>query len=523
MDAVADLAEDYSHDELRVTHEQNLILPHVALDDLPAVYDRLASRRAGDAQRRADQRHHRLPRPRLLRAGDRALDPGRAAHRANVSATARARATSGRSRSRFPAASTPAAIITSAISAFSASSARARRPIRSRSAAPATRTPRSARSPAPASPPKRVVDAVDTIVETYLAQRTRRERAVPARRSAALAWRRSRRRSTKEAPDRTSDERARHQAVRRRDRRFAAGDALRAASLRLRCCGSRSRICFPAASRWCRRFGADSVVLLHMIAGIDKATPVVFVDTGQHFPETLDYRDALVAQPRPDQHRRRRAARPYATRARTPKNSSSPTIPIAAAKFARSRPWRRRCEAYDAWITGRKGFQTDDRARLPLFEAEGERVKVNPLVGWSAGDFSPTSNKHDLPPHPLVAKGFPSIGCLPCTSRVGPGEDARSGRWRGKAKTGMRNSRADARRGREHLMALWRDGAFAEDAWTSLGDEAAVPAAAILVSLSRWRREARGSRARRRGRRDRRGRRGAGRSAPRSPTGRWSR
>ena len=81
MDAVADLAEDYSHDEVRVSHEQNLILPHVALDDLPAVYDRLASVGLIDPERGRDQRHHRLPRPRLLRARDGALDSGRAADR----------------------------------------------------------------------------------------------------------------------------------------------------------------------------------------------------------------------------------------------------------------------------------------------------------------------------------------------------------------------------------------------------------------------------------------------------------
>ena len=96
MDAVADLAEDYSHDEVRVSHEQNLILPHVALDDLPAVYDRLASVGLADAERRLDQRHHRLPGPRLLRARDRALDPGRPAHRRRNSATARERRASAR-------------------------------------------------------------------------------------------------------------------------------------------------------------------------------------------------------------------------------------------------------------------------------------------------------------------------------------------------------------------------------------------------------------------------------------------
>ncbi len=98
-------------------------------------------------------------------------------------------------------------------------------------------------------------------------------------------------------------------------------------------------------------------------------------------------------------------------------------------------PLARALDGYDAWITGRKSFQTATRSRVPLFEAEGDRVKVNPLVGWSATDLLDYIRAADLPPHPLVAKGFPSIGCLPCTSRVAPGEDPRAGRWRGRAKT----------------------------------------------------------------------------------------
>ena len=74
------------------------------------------------------------------------------------------------------------------------------------------------------------------------------------------------------------------------------------------------------------------------------------------------------------------------------------------------------------------------RATLPLFEAEGERIKINPLVGWSASDVLNYVAEAGLPRHPLVAKGFPSIGCLPCTSPVKPGEDERAGRWRGRGK-----------------------------------------------------------------------------------------
>jgi len=190
---------------------------------------------------------------------------------------------------------------------------------------------------------------------------------------------------------------------------------------------------YPGRIALVSSFGADSVVLLHMISEIDKATPVVFVDSGQHFPETLAYRDALVERlgltnivnTTPD----------AATLAREdPENFLFASDPDRCCDIRKVAPLAEALDSYDAWITGRKGFQTADRARLPLFEAEGERVKVNPLVGWSAGDLLAYIKQHDLPPHPLVAKGFPSIGCLPCTSRVSPGEDPRSGRWRGKAK-----------------------------------------------------------------------------------------
>ena len=190
---------------------------------------------------------------------------------------------------------------------------------------------------------------------------------------------------------------------------------------------------FPGRVALVSSFGADSVVLLHMIAEIDKATPIVFVDSGQHFPETLAYRDRLVEQlgltnivnTTPD----------AATLTREdPENFLFASDPDRCCEIRKVAPLARTLEPFDAWITGRKAFQTDDRARLPLFEAEGERVKVNPLVGWSASDLLAYIKQHDLPPHPLVAKGFPSIGCLPCTSRVAPGEDPRSGRWRGKGK-----------------------------------------------------------------------------------------
>ncbi len=191
---------------------------------------------------------------------------------------------------------------------------------------------------------------------------------------------------------------------------------------------------FPQRIALVSSFGADSAVLLHMISGIDKATPVVFVDTGQHFPETLAYRDQLVARLGLSNIV---VADPIAETLRDedPENFLFASDPDRCCEIRKVRPLAETLRGYEAWITGRKGFQSTERARTPLFEAEGERVKVNPLVGWGAGDILTYIREAQLPPHPLVAKGFPSIGCLPCTSRVQPGEDARAGRWRGSAKS----------------------------------------------------------------------------------------
>jgi phosphoadenosine phosphosulfate reductase len=191
---------------------------------------------------------------------------------------------------------------------------------------------------------------------------------------------------------------------------------------------------FPGRIALVSSFGAESAVLLHMVAEIDKATPVVFVDTGQLFPETLAYRDRLCALlgltnvivATPD------AA---TLAAEDPEKFLFASDPDRCCEIRKVVPLAEALDGYEAWITGRKSFQSATRASVPLFEAEGDRVKVNPLVGWSAGDLLAYIDKAGLPPHPLVAKGFPSIGCLPCTSAVRPGEDSRAGRWRGRGKT----------------------------------------------------------------------------------------
>ena len=160
---------------------------------------------------------------------------------------------------------------------------------------------------------------------------------------------------------------------------------------------------------------------------------MVFVDTGQHFPETLAYRDDLVARLKLTNVI---VAEPNAETVaqEDPEKFLFMSDPDRCCEIRKVRPLAEAMEGFDAWITGRKGFQSTTRATLPLFEAEGERIKVNPLVGWSSSDVLKYIADAGLPRHPLVAKGFPSIGCLPCTSPVKPGEDERAGRWRGRGK-----------------------------------------------------------------------------------------
>lgn len=191
---------------------------------------------------------------------------------------------------------------------------------------------------------------------------------------------------------------------------------------------------FPGRIALVSSFGADSAVLLHMVAQVDKSTPVIFVDTGHLFPETLVYRDELTA------FLGLTDVRAVATtdeelQVLDPDSFLWSSDPDRCCEIRKVAPLGRAIEGFDAWITGRKRFQSDSRASLPLFESEGERTKVNPLAGWDATRILAYLDEHGLPRHRMVAKGYPSIGCIPCTSAVRPGEDQRAGRWRGKAKT----------------------------------------------------------------------------------------
>ena len=181
-------------------------------------------------------------------------------------------------------------------------------------------------------------------------------------------------------------------------------------------------------------FGAESVVLLHMVSVIDRTTPVLFIDTEMLFPETLEYQrevaDSLalnnVQTIRPDRDQ---------TFLSDHGNTLHQTDPDACCALRKTEPLQAAVAPFDAWITGRKRYQGGKRAALDFFEDEGgTRIKINPLAHWGPADLSEYMINNRLPRHPLVARGYPSIGCAPCTTRVAPGEDPRAGRWRGQDK-----------------------------------------------------------------------------------------
>ncbi len=197
---------------------------------------------------------------------------------------------------------------------------------------------------------------------------------------------------------------------------------------------------FPRRIAVVSSFGTESAVLLHLVAGIDKAAPVIFLDTGKLFPETLQYRDTLAARLGLQDVR---SVRP---------DGRALAVMDAAGTLWESDPdvccWQRKVEPLDealagfpAWITGRKRFQGGMRGALPLIEHEpdgrvpGGRVKVNPLATWSTGRMHQYMAEHRLSRHPLEAQGYRSIGCAPCTRPTVPGEDPRAGRWAGRGKT----------------------------------------------------------------------------------------
>lgn len=181
-------------------------------------------------------------------------------------------------------------------------------------------------------------------------------------------------------------------------------------------------------------FGAESAVLLHIVSRVDPSIPVLFLDTGMLFGQTLDYRRQLAQRlGLTDVRDLRPRYQDLATQ--DPGSDLWKRDTDACCHIRKVIPLDAALEGFDAWITGRKRFHGGDRLSLPVVEDAAPHVKFNPLANWDKAMLDAYMAEHDLPAHPLVANGFPSIGCWPCTKPVEDGQDVRAGRWQGQDKT----------------------------------------------------------------------------------------
>jgi phosphoadenosine phosphosulfate reductase len=191
---------------------------------------------------------------------------------------------------------------------------------------------------------------------------------------------------------------------------------------------------FPGRIAVVSSFGAESALILALVAEIDPATPVIFLDTQKHFSDTLSYRDRLSAHLGLTDVR---SVQPLVTDLASADADGDlwNTNPDACCHLRKVVPLERALGGFDAWITGRKRFHSGQRADLDTIEAVDSRIKINPLARWSLAQVASEFRARGLPRHPLVTQGYPSIGCAPCTRRVANDAPARAGRWAGADKT----------------------------------------------------------------------------------------
>ena len=187
---------------------------------------------------------------------------------------------------------------------------------------------------------------------------------------------------------------------------------------------------FAGKSAVVSSFGAESAVLLRLVAQIDPNTPILFLNTGKLFGETLRYRDRLqdtlglgdIRSLAPNMMDRNTL---------DPEGTLYARDADACCNFRKVIPLKRALEPFAAQITGRKRFQTRERSNMQPVEYFDGRFRFNPLWQWNLAQLETYTQAHNLPRHPLVEDGYPSIGCMPCTRRVAAGEDYRAGRWSG--------------------------------------------------------------------------------------------
>ena len=181
-------------------------------------------------------------------------------------------------------------------------------------------------------------------------------------------------------------------------------------------------------------FGAESAVLLHLISQINTKIPVILIETGKLFKQTIEYKNTLkihlglkniqIFKPNPELIGKH-----------DPTGNTHVRNTNLCCYIRKVEPLERALMNTNIWISGRKKFQSESRKNLLLFEIDDTRIKVNPLVNWTKEQIDSYYKENNLPEHPLVKNNYLSIGCFPCTTVVKSGEDLRSGRWRGQEKT----------------------------------------------------------------------------------------
>jgi phosphoadenosine phosphosulfate reductase len=181
-------------------------------------------------------------------------------------------------------------------------------------------------------------------------------------------------------------------------------------------------------------FGTQSAALLKVMADVDPAIPVIFLDTGWLFEETLAYRDTLIGKLGLRDVRSIKPSDETLSR-EDPERDLWFNNPDACCRIRKVEPLQRALQPFDAWINGRKRFQGGLRTDIAVVEQDGARLKFNPFANVSREEIEAIFASANLPPHPLAASGYLSVGCMPCTSRTSADEDERAGRWRGRPKT----------------------------------------------------------------------------------------
>jgi phosphoadenosine phosphosulfate reductase len=187
-------------------------------------------------------------------------------------------------------------------------------------------------------------------------------------------------------------------------------------------------------------FQSSGLVILHMLRDLRPDLPVLFLDTGFHFPETLAFRERItemwelkLVDLRGEHGSVMRQSELYG-------DELYRRDPDKCCLINKVKPLQDALEAYDGWISGLRRDQSPFRAQTPIVEAQllpsgSEVIKIHPLAGWSRAEVERYISEHEIPTNPLLEQGFASIGCWPCTRAVSNGESERDGRWEGLAKT----------------------------------------------------------------------------------------